>query len=86
MAFFFAGDPGRAGKTVVSFCIGGIRCEKAVIHMKEIGIEHMYPLEGGILEYFEEVGGAHYHGDCFAFDEREAVSADLQPASGRLHR
>ena len=75
-----------AGKTVVSFCTGGIRCEKAAIHMKEIGIEHVYQLEGGILKYFEEVGGAHYHGDCFVFDGREAVSADLQPAAGRLHR
>jgi UPF0176 protein len=75
-----------AGKTVVSFCTGGIRCEKAAIHMKEIGIEHVYQLEGGILKYFEEVGGAHYHGDCFVFDEREVLSADLQPASGRVHR
>ena len=75
-----------AGKTVVSFCTGGIRCEKAAIHMKEIGIERVYQLEGGILKYFEEVGGAHYHGDCFVFDEREAVSADLQPAAGRVHR
>jgi UPF0176 protein len=75
-----------AGKTVVSFCTGGIRCEKAAIHMKAIGIEHVYQLEGGILKYFEEVGGAHYHGDCFVFDEREAVSADLHPAGGRPHR
>ncbi len=75
-----------AGKTVVSFCTGGIRCEKAAIHMKQIGIERVYQLEGGILKYFEEVGGAHYHGDCFVFDEREALSADLQPAAGRLHR
>jgi UPF0176 protein len=75
-----------AGKTLVSFCTGGIRCEKAAIHMKAIGIERVYQLEGGILKYFEEVGGAHYHGDCFVFDEREALSADLQPAAGRLHR
>lgn len=75
-----------AGKTVVSFCTGGIRCEKAAIHMKEIGIEHVYQLEGGILKYFEEVGGVHYNGDCFVFDERDALSADLQPAAGRLHR
>jgi UPF0176 protein len=75
-----------AGKTVVSFCTGGIRCEKAAIHMKAIGIERVYQLEGGILKYFEEVGGAHYHGGCFVFDEREAVGADLQPASGRVHR
>ncbi|MCU0809674.1 MAG: sulfurtransferase [Thiobacillaceae bacterium] len=75
-----------AGKTVVSFCTGGIRCEKAAIHMQAIGIERPYQLEGGILKYFEEVGGAHYRGDCFVFDQREALSADLQPASGRLHR
>ncbi|MBD3812357.1 MAG: sulfurtransferase [Betaproteobacteria bacterium] len=75
-----------AGKTVVSFCTGGIRCEKAAIHMKAVGIERVYQLEGGILKYFEEVGGAHYRGDCFVFDEREALSADLQPAAGRLHR
>lgn len=75
-----------AGKTVVSFCTGGIRCEKAAIHMKQIGIERVYQLEGGILKYFEEVGGAHYRGDCFVFDGRETLSADLQPAAGRLHR
>lgn len=75
-----------AGKTVVSFCTGGIRCEKAAIHMRAAGIEHVYQLEGGILKYFEEVGAAHYRGDCFVFDERETLSADLQPASGRLHR
>jgi UPF0176 protein len=75
-----------AGKTVVSFCTGGIRCEKAAIHMQAVGIERAYQLEGGILKYFEEVGGAHYRGDCFVFDQREALSADLQPASGRLHR
>jgi UPF0176 protein len=75
-----------AGKTVVSFCTGGIRCEKAAIHMQAIGIERTYQLEGGIIKYFEEVGGAHYRGDCFVFDQREALSADLQPASGRLHR
>ena len=71
---------------MVSFCTGGIRCEKAAIHMKAIGIERVYQFEGGILKYFEEVGGAHYRSDCFAFDERETVSEDLQPASGRVHR
>lgn len=75
-----------AGKTVVSFCTGGIRCEKAAIHMREVGVERVYQLEGGILKYFEEVGGAHYQGDCFVFDEREAVASDLQPAAGRMHR
>ncbi|MFM0415080.1 sulfurtransferase [Paraburkholderia aromaticivorans] len=68
------------GKTVVSFCTGGIRCEKAAIHMKDVGIENVYQLEGGILKYFEEVGGAHYHGDCFVFDYRTALNPQLEPS------
>lgn len=67
------------GKTVVSFCTGGIRCEKAAIHMKEVGIDHVYQLEGGILKYFEEVGGAHYRGECFVFDYRTALNPQLEP-------
>jgi len=65
------------GKTVVSFCTGGIRCEKAAIFMREAGLDHVYQLEGGILKYFEETGGAHYHGNCFVFDERRGVDAGL---------
>ncbi|MDT7517544.1 sulfurtransferase [Rhodoferax sp. TBRC 17660] len=65
-------------KTVVSFCTGGIRCEKAAILMREEGLEHVYQLEGGILKYFEETDGSHYQGGCFVFDERRALSADLQ--------
>jgi UPF0176 protein len=69
------------GKTVVSFCTGGIRCEKAAIHMKEVGIDHVYQLEGGILKYFEEVGGAHYRGECFVFDYRTALNPQLEPTA-----
>ena len=66
-----------ADKTVISFCTGGIRCEKAAIYMREAGLPHVYQLEGGILKYFEETGGAHYQGGCFVFDERRALTADL---------
>ena len=66
-----------ADKTVISFCTGGIRCEKAAIYMREAGLPHVYQLEGGILKYFEETGGAHYQGGCFVFDERRALGADL---------
>jgi UPF0176 protein len=68
-----------AGKTVVTFCTGGIRCEKAAIHMKNVGFDSVYQLDGGILKYFEEVGGAHYHGDCFVFDQRTALNPSLEP-------
>ncbi len=65
------------GKTVVSYCTGGIRCEKAALYLRDLGLDSVYQLEGGILKYFEEVGGAHYRGDCFVFDERVALAPDL---------
>ena len=64
-------------KTVVSFCTGGIRCEKAAILMREEGLAHVYQLEGGILKYFELTDGAHYHGGCFVFDERRVLDTGL---------
>lgn len=70
------------GKTVVSFCTGGIRCEKAAIVLQQQGLDGpVYQLEGGILKYFEEVGGAYYHGSCFVFDQREALDAGLAPST-----
>jgi UPF0176 protein len=69
------------GKTVVSYCTGGIRCEKAALLMREAGIEHVLQLDGGILKYFEEAGGAHFEGNCFVFDEREALSDTLLPTT-----
>lgn len=66
-------------KTVVTFCTGGIRCEKATIAMKAAGFEEVYQIEGGILKYFEECQGAHWQGECFVFDDRIAVKKDLSP-------
>ncbi len=68
-----------ADATVVSFCTGGIRCEKAAPWMRSIGMDNVLQLEGGILRYFEEVGGDGYEGGCFVFDERVALDARLQP-------
>ncbi|MBZ1349662.1 sulfurtransferase [Alcaligenaceae bacterium LF4-65] len=68
-----------AGKTVISFCTGGIRCEKAAIFMGDVGVENVYQLDGGILKYFEETGGVGYEGNCFVFDERRSVDATLSP-------
>lgn len=69
--------PEMKTQPVVTFCTGGIRCEKAAIFMQQAGLGPVYQLEGGILKYFEETGGAHYRGDCFVFDEREALGHDL---------
>jgi UPF0176 protein len=65
------------GKTVVSYCTGGIRCEKAAIFMAQAGIQNVLQLDGGILKYFEDVGSEHFEGECFVFDEREALNGDL---------
>jgi UPF0176 protein len=68
-------------KTVVSYCTGGIRCEKAALVMQDLGLAHSYQLEGGILNYFEQVPGApHWRGDCFVFDERRLLGPTLDPA------
>jgi UPF0176 protein len=64
-------------KPVVMFCTGGIRCEKAALHLLNAGFSEVMQLEGGILNYFAEVGGAHYDGECFVFDQRIAVNANL---------
>jgi UPF0176 protein len=75
-----AADRARyAGKTVVSYCTGGIRCEKAALHMNALGMEHVYQLEGGILKYLEQTNATHWQGTCFVFDGRGAVDADLLP-------
>jgi len=70
------------GKTVVSYCTGGIRCEKAAIFLRELGLTDVYQLDGGILQYFEDTGGAHFEGDCFVFDERVALAPDLSAKHG----
>lgn len=65
-------------KPIVTFCTGGVRCEKAAPWMINQGFEEVYQLDGGILKYFEEVGGKHWDGECFVFDRRVALNPDLE--------
>jgi UPF0176 protein len=67
---------------VVTFCTGGIRCEKAAPLLEREGFTDVYQLDGGILKYFERCGSAHFTGECFVFDKRVALDATLTP--GRL--
>jgi RluA family pseudouridine synthase len=71
-------------RRIVMFCTGGIRCEKAGPVMERLGFADILQLEGGILKYFEEVGAAHYRGDCFVFDKRVAVNPELDETSAGL--
>jgi UPF0176 protein len=67
------------GKTIAMFCTGGIRCEKATAYAKKQGFAEVYHLKGGILKYLEEMPAADslWQGDCFVFDEREALGMGL---------
>ena len=64
-------------KEIVMFCTGGVRCEKASVIMKDAGFTNIKQLEGGILGYFEQVGGDYWNGECFVFDKRVALLPDL---------
>lgn len=65
-------------EAIVTFCTGGIRCEKAAPFMELQGYENIFQLDGGILKYFEEVGGDHYDGECFVFDHRVGLDPSLR--------
>lgn len=75
---------GLKSQPVVMFCTGGIRCEKAGPFMVREGYEQVFQLDGGILKYFEECGGAHYDGECFVFDRRVGVNPELKETGSVL--
>ena len=68
-------------KTVLMYCTGGIRCEKAIYTMQQRGYEKVFQLDGGILNYLKEKPDGRYQGECFVFDDRVAVDSDLKPSS-----
>jgi len=75
--------PQLKAQPIVMFCTGGIRCEKAGPFMEREGFKNIFQLDGGILKYFEECGGAHYDGECFVFDQRVGLDPSLQETESR---
>src|SRR3546814_19043904 len=75
-----------AEATVVSFCTGGIRCEKAALWLRADDMDNVLQLDGGILGYFEQVGGQGYDGRYFVFDDRIALDPALAPLVEGLDR
>ncbi len=74
-------------KKIAMFCTGGIRCEKATSLLKSEGLEEVYHLKGGILNYFDKVGNSEtstWKGDCFVFDQRVTVNIHLEPGDFEL--
>jgi UPF0176 protein len=79
-------DPAKHRK-IAMFCTGGIRCEKASAYLLAQGFAEVYHLKGGILKYLEQVPetDSRWHGECFVFDERVALSHGLHERSARQH-
>jgi len=75
-------DPEKHQK-IAMFCTGGIRCEKASNYLLKEGFAEVYHLDGGILRYLETVNeqASLWRGECFVFDDRVAVDANLAPGS-----
>ena len=63
-------------KTVLMYCTGGIRCEKASALLRSRGFSNVYQLHGGIANYQEQFGNAHWQGECFVFDQRMTVKVE----------
>ena len=63
-------------KTIVTYCTGGIKCEKASALLLENGFEDVYQLEGGIIKYAKEAGGEDFDGKCYVFDGRVVVDVN----------
>ena len=72
-------DPQR-DQHVAMFCTGGIRCEKATALLLQRGFRNVYHLEGGILNYLEQIPADNslWNGECFVFDNRVTVNHDLE--------
>lgn len=64
------------GKKIVTYCTGGIKCEKASAYLLEQGFENVYQLHGGIIKYGIEEGGEDFEGKCYVFDNRVAVDVN----------
>lgn len=60
-------------KPVVTYCTGGIRCEKASAFLKESGFSNVRQLHGGVHVYAEKTKGKHFEGKLYVFDKRREM-------------
>lgn len=63
-------------KKILTYCTGGIKCEKASALLLKEGFEDVYQLHGGIIKYGKEVGGKDFEGKCYVFDNRVTVDVN----------
>ncbi len=77
---------GRRPERIAMFCTGGIRCEKATAFVRQLGIDEVYHLKGGVLAYLEQVPAAEslWQGECYVFDDRVSVGHGLAQGAHQL--
>lgn len=63
-------------KEIVTFCTGGVRCEKVVPFLRSLGFTKVWQIRGGIQDYFEQFPDGFWEGECFVFDERYSILPD----------
>ncbi len=63
-------------KKILTYCTGGIKCEKASALLLHEGFEDVYQLHGGIIKYGKEAGGEDFEGKCYVFDNRLTVDVN----------
>jgi len=65
-------------KTIVTYCTGGIRCEKASAYMREQGFKDVYQIDGGILNYIQQFPDTYWEGGMFVFDDRRVFEPNTK--------
>lgn len=63
-------------KKIITYCTGGIKCEKASAYLLDQGFNNVYQLHGGIIKYGIEEGGEDFEGKCYVFDNRLAIEVN----------
>lgn len=65
-------------KTIITYCTGGIRCEKASAYMREQGFNNVYQIDGGILNYIQKFPDTYWEGGMFVFDDRRVLEPNTK--------
>lgn len=70
----------RPDAKIAMYCTGGIRCEKSTALARDLGVDDVFHLKGGILKYLKNVpeNKSLWEGECFVFDRRVAVGHGLK--------
>lgn len=68
----------RKDKEIITYCTGGIRCEKATAFMKANGFTNVKQLHNGIINFYQQYPDTIWEGKCFVFDKRLITNADSE--------